>query len=70
MKVSNVLGSFLGKITPKINLANAFKRLFRDDSFKPCSKIVGFLWEQGLGCWGGARQREAKGRKAWSLPRT
>ena len=27
----------------KIDLTNAFKSIFRDDSFKPCSKIAGFL---------------------------
>ena len=43
----NVFGSFFVKFTLKIDLTNGFKRFFRDDSFKQCSKIAGFLG--GLG---------------------
>ena len=34
----------------KIDLTNAFKNFFRDDSFKPCTNIAGFLGKQRLGC--------------------
>ena len=56
------LGSmFLPRVStnlqPAIDLTNAFKSFFRDDSFKLCSKIAGTLGKQG-----------AKGRKVWNLP--
>ena len=41
----------------KIDLANAFKSFFRDDSFKLCSKIAGILGKQ-----------EAEGHKVSNLP--
>ena len=41
----------------KIDLTNAFKSFFRDDSFKPCTEVAGFLVKQGLGFSGGARAR-------------
>ena len=37
------LGRFSTHLPRKIDLTNAFKSIFRDDSFKPCSKIAGFL---------------------------
>ena len=36
----------------KIDLSNAFKSCCRDDSFKSCSKIAGFLGKQRLGFLG------------------
>ena len=44
---SNVFGSFFGAFTAKIDLTNAFKNMFRNDSFKLCSKIAGFLGAPG-----------------------
>ena len=72
------LARFSTNIQRLIDLTNAFKNFFRDDSFKPCSKIAGFLGKQGLGFLGGARARsparprtrEAKGHKVWILPRS
>ena len=37
------LARFSAILQRKIDLTNAFKTIFRDDSFKPCSKIPGFL---------------------------
>ena len=39
----HVFGLFSHKFTAKVYLTNAFKSFFRDDSFKQCSNIVGFL---------------------------
>ena len=65
------LARFSTNLHRKIDLTNAFKSFFRDDSFKLCSKIAGFL-----GVLGGrahacarSREREAKGHKVWNLPR-
>ena len=64
---------FLARFSTNVH---AFKSFFRDDSFKPCCKIAGFLGKQGLGCLGGARMRarprarEAKGQNALNLPWT
>ena len=63
---------FSTNLQRQIDLTNAFKTIFRDDSFKQCSKIAGFL-----GVLGGARarlrarprERQAKGHKVWNLPR-
>ena len=67
---------FLARFSPnlqrQIDLTNAFKSIFRDDSFKPCSKIAGFL-----GLLGGARarlrartrERKVTGHTVWNLPR-
>ena len=44
------LARFLGKVQRKIDLTNAFENIFREDSFKQCSKIAGFLGKQRLGC--------------------
>ena len=46
------LARFSTNIPRKIDLTNAFKSLCRDDSFKPCSKIAGYLGQQRLGCLG------------------
>ena len=51
------LARFSANLHRKIDLTNAFKNIFRDDSFKLCSKIAGFLGRQGLGFLGGARAR-------------
>ena len=37
------LARFSTHLQRNIDLINAFKNLFRDDSFKLCSKIAGFL---------------------------
>ena len=37
------LARFSTNLQRKIGLTNAFKSFFRDDSFKQCSKIAGFL---------------------------
>ena len=49
----------------QIDLNNAFKSFFRGDSCKPCRRIAG---NRAWGAWG-ARMREAKRHKAWTLPR-
>ena len=72
----HVFGLFFTNLHQKLDLTNAFKSFFRDDSFEPCSNIAGSLGksldprEAALGVRGGARAREAKGHKAWNLPRT
>ena len=38
---------FSTDLQQRIDLTNAFKSNFRDDSFKLCSKIAGFLWVLG-----------------------
>ena len=57
------LGSmFLARLSTnlqrRVDLTNAFKSFFRDDSYKLCTKIAGILGKQG-----------AKRRKVWNLPR-
>ena len=37
------LARFSTNLQRKLHLTNAFKNIFRDDSFKLCSKIAGFL---------------------------
>ena len=64
-----IFHSFPTNLQRNIDLTNAFKSLFRDDSLKPCNKIAVYLGKQCLGCFGW-RVREAKGRKAWNLQRT
>ena len=44
---SMFLARFSTKLQRKIDLTNAFKSIFRDDSFEQCSKIAGFLWVLG-----------------------
>ena len=61
---SMFLARFSTNLQRKIDLINAFKSFFRDDSFKLCSKIAGFL-----GVLGGRALSEAKGHKVWNLPR-
>ena len=39
----------------KMDLTNAFKSFGRDDSFKQCSKVAGFLGKHGWGSGGRAR---------------
>ena len=41
------LARFSTELRRKIDLTNAFKSFFRDDSFKPCSEIAGFLGALG-----------------------
>ena len=43
----------------KIDLTKTFKSFLRDDSFKLCSKIAGFLGKQRLGCLGERAQARA-----------
>ena len=73
---------FLARFSPnlqrKIDLTNAFKSIFRDNSFKLCSKIAGFLGFLG-GARTPARARASdkfpqlcasnKDHKVWNLPR-
>ena len=49
---SMFLTRFSTNVHRKIDLTNAFKSFFRDDSFKPCSKIAGLPGKQCLGCLG------------------
>ena len=49
----------------KIDLTNAFKSIFRDDSFKLCSKIAGFL-----GVLGGRAHACARARASEKLRTT
>ena len=41
------LALFSTNLQRQIDLTNAFKSIFRDDSFKLCSKIAGFLGALG-----------------------
>ena len=63
-----LLARFSTKLQRKIDFTDALKRIFRDDSFKPCNKIAGYLGKYYLGFLGVARarlrSREAKGHKA------
>ena len=52
---SMFLAHYLTSLHRKMNLINAFKSFFRDDSFKLCSIIAGLLGKHGLGLLGGAR---------------
>ena len=52
-----ILACFSTLLRRQIDLINAFKSFFRLNSFKPCSKIAGFLGKRGLGFLGGARAR-------------
>ena len=54
---SMLLARFSNNLQRKIDLTNAFKSIFRDDSFKQCSKIAGFL-----GVPGGRAQAYARAR--------
>ena len=60
---------FLARISTnlqrKIDLTNAFKSIFRDDSFKQCSKIAGFL-----GVLGGRSHACARARASEKLRTT
>ena len=55
---SMFLARFSTNLQRKIDLTNAFKSIFCDDSFQHCSKIVGFLGNT-LGALGG-RARTTK----------
>ena len=46
------LARFLEIVHRKIDLTNAFKTFFRDDSLKLCTKIAGHLGKQRSGCLG------------------
>ena len=64
-----VLARFSTNSKRKIDLTIAFKSIFRDDSFKLCSKIARFLGVLGARLRARPREREAKGHKVWNLPR-
>ena len=59
----------------QIDLTNAFKSFFRDDSFKQCRKFAGFLGvlegraHACVRACARPREREAKDHKVWNLPR-
>ena len=55
----HVFGSFFDKLTEN-NFTNAFKSVFRDESFKLCSKNAGFLGETRLGALGGRARARAR----------
>ena len=63
------LSRFSTNLQRKIDLTNAFKNFFRDDSFKLCRKISGFLGNRRLGCLRGARARVRPQPPAPSPPR-
>ena len=46
------LARFSTNLQRKIDLIKGFTSIFRDDSFKLCSKIAGYLGKQRLGCRG------------------
>ena len=70
---------FSRNVRRKIDLTNAFKSIFRDDSFKLCMKIAGFLGVLGVRAHACARARASekfpqlraseKDHKVWNLPR-
>ena len=59
------LARFSTHLQRKIDLTNAFKSFFRDDSFKLCSKIAGFL-----GVLGGRTHACARARASEKLRTT
>ena len=68
---SMLLARFSTTFQRQIDLTNAFKSFFRDNSFKLCSKNRWIPWSS----WGAharlrarPRKREAKGHKVWNLP--
>ena len=58
------LARFSTNLQRKIDLTNAFKSFFRDDSFKLCSKIAGFLGV--LGGRAHACARACASEKLWT----
>ena len=58
------LACFSANSQRKINLINAFKTICRDDSFKLCSKIVGFLEVLGGRAHACARARASEKLRA------
>ena len=57
---SMFLARFSTTLQRQIDLTNAFKSFFRDDSFKPCRKIAGFLRVLGGRAHAGARARASE----------
>ena len=49
------LARFSANLRRTIDLTNAFKNIFCDNSFKQCSKIPEFLGKHAWGSWGRAR---------------
>ena len=60
----NVSARFSTNLQRKIDLTNAFKSIFRDDSFKQCSKIAGFLGVLGGRAHACARARASEKLRA------
>ena len=58
------LARFLATLKRKIDLTNAFKSIFRDDSFKQCTKIAGFLAVHGARTHDCARARASEKLRA------
>ena len=58
------LARFLSNLQRKIDLTNAVKYIFRDDSFKLCSKIAGFLGVLGGRAHACARARASEKLRA------
>ena len=54
------LPRFSENVYRNIDLTNAFKSIFRDDSSKLCSKIAGFLWVLGRRVHACARARASE----------
>ena len=54
------LAHFSTNLHRKMNLTNAFKSIFRDDSFKQPSEIAGFLWVLGGRAHACARARASE----------
>ena len=54
------LARFSANLQGKTDLTNAFKSIFRDDSFKLCSKIAGFLRVLGRHAHACARARASE----------
>ena len=58
------LARFSANLQRQIDLTNAFKSIFRHDSFKKCSKIAGFLGVLGGRAHACARARASKKLRA------
>ena len=58
------LARFSTILQRKIDLTNAFRTFFRDDSFKQCSKIAGFLVVLGGRAHACARARASEKLRA------
>ena len=58
------LADFSANVQRKSDLTNAFKRIFREDSFKLCSEIAGFLGVLGGRVHACARARASEKLRA------